>query len=40
VQWWVFAGFALVMWGKMVQQAARDEAAAQMEETQRERTRT
>ncbi len=28
VQWWVFAGFALVMWGKMVQQAARDEAAA------------
>jgi surfeit locus 1 family protein len=39
VQWWVFAGFALVMWWKMVQQAARDE-AAQTEETQREHTRT
>lgn len=25
VQWWVFAGFAVVMWWRMVQQAARDE---------------
>jgi cytochrome oxidase assembly protein ShyY1 len=49
VQWWVFAGFALVMWGKMVQQAARDEAAASTssgrststrEEDEREHTRT
>jgi cytochrome oxidase assembly protein ShyY1 len=39
VQWWVFAAFALVMWWKMVQQAARDE-AGQTEETQREHTRT
>jgi cytochrome oxidase assembly protein ShyY1 len=40
VQWWVFAGFALVMWWRMVQQAARDEAAARTEETQREHSRT
>lgn len=42
-QWWVFAAFALVMWGKMVQQAARDEAAAPAvatEEDEREHTRT
>jgi surfeit locus 1 family protein len=39
VQWWVFGGFALVMWWTMVRQAARDD-AAQMEETQREHTRT
>jgi surfeit locus 1 family protein len=39
VQWWVFAGFALVMWGKMVQQAARDE-ATDKEEAQREHSRT
>jgi cytochrome oxidase assembly protein ShyY1 len=40
VQWWVFAGFALVMWGKMVQQAARDEADGREEEATREHTRT
>jgi surfeit locus 1 family protein len=40
VQWWVFAGFTLVMWWKMVQQAARDEADARGEEAQREHTAT
>lgn len=51
VQWWVFAVFVLVMWGKMVQQAARDDAAAAAgesadpsdeteEEAQREHTGT
>jgi cytochrome oxidase assembly protein ShyY1 len=40
VQWWVFAGFALVMWWKMVQQTARDEAGARGEEAEREHTRT
>lgn len=39
VQWWVFAGFALVMWGKMVQQTARDE-ATEKEEAEREHSRT
>jgi cytochrome oxidase assembly protein ShyY1 len=40
VQWWVFAGFVLVMWWKMVQQAARDEAADTTKEAQREHTAT
>jgi cytochrome oxidase assembly protein ShyY1 len=46
VQWWVFAAFALVMWGKMVQQAARDEAVAatgdesDQEEAEREHSAT
>ena len=40
VQWWIFAGFALVMWWKMVQQAARDEAGSPTEEAEREHTRT
>jgi surfeit locus 1 family protein len=40
VQWWIFAGFALVMWWKMVQQAARDEAGTRGEEAEREHTRT
>jgi cytochrome oxidase assembly protein ShyY1 len=47
LQWWVFAAFALVMWGKMVQQAAQDEAAASAGhvdvpggEDEREHTRT
>ena len=28
VQWWVFAGFALVLWWKMVRQDAQERAAA------------
>ena len=40
VQWWVFAGFVVVMWWKMVQQAARDEAGARGEEAEREHTAT
>lgn len=28
VQWWVFAGFAVVMWWRMVQQAAHEERSA------------
>lgn len=47
LQWWVFAAFALVMWGKMVQQAAQDDARTSADdvdvhsgEDEREHTRT
>ncbi|GAB3591196.1 SURF1 family protein [Angustibacter peucedani] len=31
VQWWVFAGFAVVLWWKMVREDQRDQAAAERE---------